>query len=55
MEDSNVMEKNEFPVHKLIKIDIGHWKKEVGKVVFGKDDILWNVKKEKKEIKYNQI
>lgn len=55
MEDINVMEKNEFPVHKLIKIDIGHWKKEVGKVIFGKDDILWNVKKEKKEIKYNQI
>lgn len=43
------MEKKEFPVHKLIKMDIGHWKKEVGKVVFGEDRILWNVKREKKD------
>ncbi len=49
------MEKKEFPVHKLIKMDIGHWKKEVGKVVFGEDRILWNVKREKKEIRYNEI
>lgn len=49
------MEVNVFPVHKLIKADIGHWKKEVGKVVFGKENILWEMKKEKKEIMYNQI
>lgn len=47
-EDINVMEVNVFPVHKLIKADIGHWKKEVGKVVFGKENILWEMKKEKK-------
>lgn len=39
----------QFPVHKLIKMDIGHWKKEVGKVAFGEDRVLWNVKREKKD------
>lgn len=52
-EDINVMEVNVFPVHKLIKADIGHWKREVGKVFLGKENILWKLKKEKKEIMYN--
>jgi hypothetical protein len=50
-----MMRETVFPVHKLMKADIGHWKREVGKIIFGENSVLWELRKEKREILYSQI